>query len=40
MGMEVIDSYGTKFDKTKHGSLFLSKVGIVFHKCDLNIEWK
>ena len=26
MGMEVIDSYGTKFDKTKHGSLFLSKV--------------
>ena len=27
LGMEVIESYGSKFDKTKHGSLFLSKVG-------------
>ena len=26
LGMEIIDNYGTKFDKTKHGSLFLSKV--------------
>ena len=26
MGMEVIENYGNKFDKTKHGSLFLSKL--------------
>ena len=25
-GMEVMEIYGSKFDKTKHGSLFLSKV--------------
>ena len=25
-GMELVESYGAKFDRTKHGSLFLSKV--------------
>ena len=25
-GMELLQIYGTKFDRTKHGSLFLSKV--------------
>ena len=25
-GMELVECYGAKFDKTKHGSLFLSKV--------------
>ena len=27
-GMELVECYGSKFDRTKHGSLFLSKVGI------------
>lgn len=27
-GMELVECYGPKFDRTKHGSLFLSKVSI------------
>ena len=33
LGMELMECYGAKFDKTKHGSLFLSKV------CDLSWLW-
>ena len=34
-GMELVECYGPKFDRTKHGSLFLSKVSIwIFLFCN------
>ena len=31
LGMELVECYGAKFDRTKHGSLFLSKVSDIFY---------